>query len=360
MMIKLLLRNYILSFVVMAILTGYVSSCRQRTDAPNEPSVMPIQEIDWVSGTRGWGEWGQTSDGFFGVAVDSEVLMVWTWTGDTLSRGEDVILPSGLRTTVLSHGEYLVCRSPGPDIKGPWPLVHASLATHEIIQEWPPPKYYRYSLTGISHNSQYLAVLLEAETNMVRRVGLLDLASGEFHLVGEYEGWMYGYASRITCSNDGKYIAIAGWDNGLKLYDVDAKTQIWFQKPDDVVNFGEAEFSPDGKTIYTANTGGESVYAYDTLTGEIKHQWYATATGQAERRTGRRISCFAVSPDGNWLAAGTGPKGDVFLFDVNNPGSPPTLFPHGLHTTLIVNFSPDSKHLASVAGGKIKIWKVSE
>ena len=67
-----------------------------------------------------------------------------------------------------------------------------------------------------------------------------------------------------------------------------------------------------------------------------------------------------MSPDGQWLAAGTGPEGHVYLWNTVSADSKPRLLPHGGTTILIVSFSPDSRHLASVAGGKIKVWKLDE
>ena len=343
----------------MVILTGCVPSCRQRVNAPNVPSLAPIREIDWT-GTGGFLEWGQTGDGFFGISV-KDILMTWTWAGETLTRGEDVKLPRVLDVIVLPHGEYLACRAPG--VSGePWPLVWGSCATNEIIREWPVPQNWYYRLIGSSPNRRFAAVLLEAKTSISRRVGIFDIASGDLHYIADYQGMEPCTAGWITVSNDGKHIATAGWGNGISLFDVDAKALKWFKslKGMGITNLSEVEFSPDGETLYAADTGGESIYAFETLTGEVKHQWHATAAGNARR--GPRISCFAVSPDGNWLAAGMGPTapaGEVFLFDVNNPGSTPTLFRHGSSTILIVSFSSDSKHLASVAGGKIKIWAVN-
>jgi WD40 repeat protein len=58
------------------------------------------------------------------------------------------------------------------------------------------------------------------------------------------------------------------------------------------------------------------------------------------------------------VAAGTGTEGEAYLFDVTGKEKPRMLL-HGLRTVEILSFSPDSKYLASVAGGKIKIWSIA-
>ena len=47
----------------------------------------------------------------------------------------------------------------------------------------------------------------------------------------------------------------------------------------------------------------------------------------------------------------------VYLFNART-NVKPLILPHGLSTILEVSFSPDSKRLASMAGGQIKIWDV--
>ena len=95
----------------------------------------------------------------------------------------------------------------------------------------------------------------------------------------------------------------------------------------------------------------------DVKTGNVVSRWYASASGQEEY--GHRISCMAVSPDGRWVAAGTGPEGLVFV------GSTATnkcvkILNHGMGTILLVHFSPDSKALATFVPGTLKVWNVTQ
>ena len=328
-------QNYVWMFVVITALAGCVPSCRQRV---NVSSRMPVQEIDWT-GTTGFREWGQTDDGFFGISVESRALLMWKWTGETMARGEEVELPDVLDVIVLPRGEYLAHRSPASG-KGPWSLTLASLVTNEIIQEWPPPKFFGYGQAGSSQNRKFVAVMLKDDIsapapdydwdNPCRRIGLLGVASKELRWVMEHRGRVYGDIRRVTSSNDGKYIAIAGWENGIAVFDIDAGAMKWFKKPKGVVNFGKAEFSSDGETLYAGDTGGGTICAFEAGTGNLIQTWCATATGKSIY--GQRISSFAISPDGTWLAAGTGPTGDVFLFDLISTETKPIILPHGLST----------------------------
>ena len=64
-----------------------------------------------------------------------------------------------------------------------------------------------------------------------------------------------------------------------------------------------------------------------------------------------------ISNDGKMLAAGTGPEGDVYVWNLED-NSPPRVLKHGLNTIMIVAFSPDAKNVVSVGGGALKVWSV--
>jgi len=84
------------------------------------------------------------------------------------------------------------------------------------------------------------------------------------------------------------------------------------------------------------------------------NRWFATPSGREE--SGRPIMTVSMSPDGRFVAAGTGPEGDVYLFFTSDGHR--RVLKHGGSTILMASFSPDSKRLASYAGGEIKIWKM--
>lgn len=188
------------------------------------------------------------------------------------------------------------------------------------------------------------------------RVGLLDLETLELRWVALLRGRGDGAVRRITVSDDGRYVAIGGWSNGVAMIDAVNQEVMWIDRPPTEVSTGYVWFSSDAKTLYTAGSEG-CVYIIDAQTGDIRGRWWASESGESVY--GHRVSCLAVSPDGSSLAAGTGPEGKVFLLE-SLDDKQPRLLPHGHRTILTLSFSPDSKYLASVTAGVIKIWKVRE
>jgi WD40 repeat protein len=159
----------------------------------------------------------------------------------------------------------------------------------------------------------------------------------------------------MTVSEDQRYVAIAGWDNGAAIYDLHTEKVLWAKRPKDEVSTKFAHFSKDGKTIYTGGTEG-AVYGIDVLTGEVKSKRWATPTG--ETIYGFRIMAMAVSLDGRWLAAGTGPEGTVYVWDLNKPANAkPRVLKHGQLSILVLQFSPTSDHVVALGEG-MKVWKL--
>jgi len=258
---------------------------------------------------------------------------------------------------VLSKEQYLTTIAPEP-----FPLVIASVETNDIVERWPPPPGWWYQLTCISKNGKFAAVFLGEEDersgadwkNPRYKVGLIDVGARQLDWVGELSGQGDTIVNQMSVSNDGRYIAVTGWYNEVALVDTSARELLWTKHPPDAV---ASVFSSDGQILYAGDGGGGGVYAFESRTGNVIGRWHATTTG--EDTYGHRISCMAISPDDGWIAAGTGPEGQVFLFSTAAPGGKPVLLPHGYSTILIVSFSPDSKYVASLAKGRIKIWAVA-
>jgi WD40 repeat protein len=214
---------------------------------------------------------------------------------------------------------------------------------------------------------EYAAVVLKEERgkhapadhdplNPRYRVGRIHLPTGELSWVGQLTGRGIATVRQLAVSDDGKYVAVGGWENGVALIDASQSKVLWSGRPPTEVSTGYVVFSADGLTLYSAGSEG-CVYTIDTLTGKITSQWWASPLGRSIY--GYRVSCLTVSGDGQWVAAGTGPEGHVYLFNTASPGKP-RMLPHGLNTILAVSFSPDSQYLASVGGGSIKVWSVKE
>ncbi len=159
----------------------------------------------------------------------------------------------------------------------------------------------------------------------------------------------------VMPSDDGAYIAVAGWNNGLVMVDVKAGKELWKQKLLNESGLHCADFAPDNSVVYSGGIKA-TVYAMDVKTGKVLNQWSVSPTGKYEY--GRsEIECLVVSPDGRWVAAGTS---DALVIIASTATSRPVkILKHGKRPVELVQFSPDSKALASWAPGAIKIWSVS-
>ena len=127
---------------------------------------------------------------------------------------------------------------------------------------------------------------------------------------------------------------------------------------------GSMAFSPDGKTL-AAGTGSAlnvqdeedgvwndfNVQLWDVTTGKMRHVWH--------RPHADHFSTVAFSPDGQSIATGDGPEGDVLIFDVTTYEMRQTLSGH-THRVYDVHFSPDGKRLATAsADGTVKLWNAA-
>lgn len=329
-------------------------SCGKNASMPQEPA----QNIEWT-GIEKFREWGQAVDGFFGISTDLR-LHVWKWDAITLRRHVDAQLPKLLDFVPLRDGVYLACLDPAEPLAR-WPLTLASVDSNAIIKQWDAPSEWWYPHTGGSRNGNF-AVVIMAESDprdgdhTKRRIGMVEISSGELRWLAELNGREYGAIRQVIASDDGHYIAIGGWDNGAVVVDASDKKMLWAERPSEAVGISYVSFSPGGDILYEGDSGGAGVYAVETKSGKILRRWYATKTGKPIY--GHRISWLATSPDGAWIAAGTGPEGQVFLFNARDPQSEPIMLDHGHSTIVMISFSPDSTRLASVAGGLIKIWEV--
>ena len=152
--------------------------------------------------------------------------------------------------------------------------------------------------------------------------------------------------------DDGKRIALFGWGHVLRILDMEIGQIIQEIPIQQTVSFIMGDISPDGLLAY----GGGAVNKigkFDVKTGKILKTAYVSPTGA--NLHGYRPTMIRLSPDGKWLAVGTGPAGDTYLYQTENLLLEKT-FKH--HTTVsAISFSPDSSHIAVEAGGIIRIWK---
>lgn len=329
--------------------------------ACGRPSAAePVDQVEW----RQMGklrQWGLAPDGFFAISTEYR-LSTWAWSGASVSPDPMVQLPVILHPTLLPDDLFLA------EVKSDagYPLTLLALPD-DVVKQWESPNGWWVSHTGSSRNGRFACILLSQEiyrpapgldmAHLRHRVGVIEVEERQVRWVAELVGPGEGTIRQICVSDDGRHIAVSGWRNGVAMVDASQQEVIWDSRPQEAVSLGAAVFSADGTVLYAADDGGGCLYALDTRTGNVLHRRYASVTGKEIHS--HRISCLAISPDDAWIAAGTGPEGQVFVFSTAAAGAKPLHFPHGLSTVLIVSFSPDSQHLASVAGGIIKIWRVA-
>ncbi len=126
-----------------------------------------------------------------------------------------------------------------------------------------------------------------------------------------------GYVTALEFSPDGHYLATGGLDGSVRLWDVGlARPQ---EKPlDQNQGLGEVhhlKFGPGGKVLYSGSTAMDG------------HNWRWEWAGPNKTVRSRfvndqyRTSCFAISPDGNTVAAGS--LATVLMYDAM--GRKPTM-----------------------------------
>ncbi|KAF8123182.1 hypothetical protein EV363DRAFT_1587463 [Boletus edulis] len=104
----------------------------------------------------------------------------------------------------------------------------------------------------------------------------------------------------------------------------------------------------------TFSANGEYIVSGD---GEEVRVWRTEDGRQiAKMRTKSTVSCLAVSKDGKWIAAGT-LWGDVFMWDARTYEQV-LLYRYGQAITA-VDFSPNSKRLASASKYTVNFWDVA-
>jgi ankyrin repeat protein/WD40 repeat protein len=170
----------------------------------------------------------------------------------------------------------------------------------------------------------------------------------EGHKQSQYSG-----VSDLAYSSDGQYLASAGYDGAVLLWNTKTnKLERRFKSHSQPVR--AVALSPDGQW---AASGGQdhAVYIHKVESG-YRHHALVIHSGA--------VTDLAFSPDGRWLASGSR-DGTVHLLDPTSGGIRETLsdLPGGIES---LAFSPDSTKLAISSsrvdredGGLIQVWSVN-
>jgi WD40 repeat protein/ribosomal protein S25 len=153
----------------------------------------------------------------------------------------------------------------------------------------------------------------------------------------------------ISFSSDGKYIASAGDDNSIILWDREKGSFIPFPGHSNRVN--SVSFSPDGKNL-ASGSDDNKIKIWD-LNGKAR---------DLPKKQKKSITSVSYSPDGKMLASASDDNSVVLWKENNGTFIFVTSFSHGGSRGRVkaVSFSPDGKSLASAGWDNvIKLWDIN-
>lgn len=338
----------------MLVMSVTAISCRGPVSKDADPTC--VQEQAWTGMPGSLAEWGRTKNGVFAVLdpSDSEedALLVWQWQRGLLKRTDVFQLPRSVDVTPAADG---ICGLHMKKTNGQWPYVLLKLSDKRILKEW-EFSGLNIAKTSVSDDGNTVALFAENDVSSGNfaesgRVAMVDVKSKELTWISDLEGRGTDTVRQVIMSDDKRYMAVAGWGDGVAMTDVGDKKSLWNKRPGSI---SYAVFSKDSKSLFAGGTEG-CVYSMDVKTGAVLKRRWAAPTNEAIY--GHRISALAISADGKWLAAGTGPEGRVYLWNLVTDKR--WTVNHGLGSILVLAFSPDSDRLASIGDGVLKVWQLA-
>ncbi len=371
------------SVLVLTCASGCVTLAQDRGESSER--VIP-----WPDRVNNILEAGTSGDYFWAAYSKPPAFHVWQWSDLTVAKCYE--LPYTERTftvLMLPHERWLASVDEG--------FCIGDLKSGKVISRWPKSDKLDISLQQASQNGKHFAAVAWDEVGgsynyKSMHVGLILPDDRIFQwaatLTPDYGDNVDGTTSRTIPSNSGKFIGVPGWDNGVAMIDVVNKKVLWTAShnhlprpkdprkrnnvpwkgvPLDALSVDDLAFTPDDKTVYVGGTiASDSVGAAGCVweirveTGEVVSQW-GTADPKPDEYS-RSVTTVSVSPDGRYVAAGTVPKGLVFLYSTKDGQR--RIINHGSPATIdFASFSHDSKRLATYAANyakEIKIWKLPE
>ena len=290
--------------------------CKARA-APEE--VTPEQEISWGGSRGGFVVWGDSEDAFYGVSVKPLTLDVYRWQGRSVDRKTRLELDTLPLSLALLPSSQFVVYDHQSERHESWFRVH-DLLSGKTLSTWLADKEWSHTISCGSQQGGRVVVWASPEViNPDFLSPAAKIKIGLFNSETHSIDWLVNLTGKIgsesvravVASNNRRFIAVAGWQYEVTMIDVVNKKVSWHVRPTSETSVTCAAFSADGKRLYAGGVEG-CVFGIDVLTAKIVSQWFATTSGQEEY--GHRISTISVSPDGKSVAAGTGPEGQVFVF----------------------------------------------
>ena len=292
--------------------------------------------------------------------------------GLAIALGADSQGPRGFRLRLADMSETQV--PTGSDLSTPFTYLAPNVFAHyeqtnvlrlteyreagkELLRETVGPNLVRHP------GAPNAALAYGGESRLIAWGEAPDRESGSVHVVDLDEParrWQWTselvMPTPLAFSPDGKLLVIAGWQQPKRMELREVTTGRLVLQSDIRMETSEYQprtrFAEAGRKLVATTLGGN-----DSV--EVVF-WDLARPGQPPKRfTERgRASGLSVSPDGRWVAVGT-EAGIVALYNAVTMERSRIL--HGnLQAVFSVAFSPDSRSLATGAGGReaIKLWHV--
>jgi outer membrane protein assembly factor BamB len=312
----------------------------------------------------GLGRLSTSGDGLVGFAGGDGGLAVWRWSdldADPLVERFHSFMGAWLPTGWFVANPYDPASLSTPAQPVAWnPSTGARRKFLSLDSEWYP------CALSVSQGGEWLCVRAGwAATDGRQRLGVVGADLAKVRWVATVSTPVYGphgtvEMRAVAVSEDGRYVAAGGVKMGawLLLAGVEEGAVLWETTPPDSVSLADVAFSPDGKVVY-AGGGTGRLYAFEVATGRAIRR--GTVGEGPEAEYGHRISRVACSLDGRLVAAGTGPRGEVYVWDTRSGERLMTIDTQDA-TVMGLAFSPDSRLLATkgVFGRTVKVWRMPE
>lgn len=318
----------------------------------------PILTIKWVGEGGGLMCCGASGDSIYGVSGPPNTLETWRWQKNLLKRRSDVRLPPGVQNTAWL-GENTLAWVDGPHRES---IMISNVSMQLPSHRHTSKDYFCCSRIESSGNGRYVVATFGEDVsrghpdfeNLKTRICFID-QEGKASWLPDWVPTKGGFPLVMAIpSNDGTRVAVVGKASPFRLtmVDVASSNTLWDIYVKHAVGLADVAFSPDARHLFVGGGQGR-IRRFDVTSGKELDGWFATDSG--EREYGQRISVIAVSADGRFVAAGTGPEGRTYIHWADS-GKPAKIVVHGAGSIAVLSFSPDSTRLATYSRGWIKIW----
>ena len=113
--------------------------------------------------------------------------------------------------------------------------------------------------------------------------------------------------SELSFSPDGSLLAAGLFDGDVTVWDVASGKKVHHLENHSSEGFVGVAFHPDGERLLTAGSDG------------VIHVWDSQFKRLAQYPVGYPITCFQLSADGKWLAAGVAERHQIYVWESSNP-----------------------------------------